>query len=219
MAEDEERRLVAPLDVVEDDDQPVLCRGATHGLGHIVEDAEPVLRRLDVTAEHGVRLDSQRAEHLPPRPERRRTFGLTTPSPCDRGTARESDACELLGEPGLADTRLADTQNEATSPVAGGVEPLPQPLELAPSSDDAVTQNVHRILRRRTHATKHVPSLHILKAKGWSRLRPIERRPRWLPLRPSLQPCPRPSRKAHFVVVTVTSIPYATSSRASSRGS
>jgi hypothetical protein len=118
---------------------------------------------------------------------------------------------------GLADTRLADTQNEATSPMARGVEPLPQPLELAPSSDDAVAENVHRILRRRTHATKHVPSHRILKAT--ERRRPIEGSPE-VPFRgPSPQPCPCPTRKAHFVVVTVASIPYEASSRASSSGS
>jgi hypothetical protein len=49
----------------------------------------------------------------------------------------EGDPGELLGEPGLADAGLADAENEATRSMAGVVEPRPQPLELAPSSDDA----------------------------------------------------------------------------------
>jgi hypothetical protein len=107
MTEDEERRLVAPVDIVEDDDQPALRGGALQRLGHIIEDAEPVLRRLDVTTEHAVWLDSQRAQHLPPRPERRRTLSFPASSPRDRGTAGEGDPSELLGESGLADAGLA----------------------------------------------------------------------------------------------------------------
>lgn len=43
VAEDEQRRLVGPVDVVEDDDQPAPARRGADGLGHVVEDAEPVL--------------------------------------------------------------------------------------------------------------------------------------------------------------------------------
>ena len=55
VAQDKQRRLVAPVDVVEDDDQATLTVDATHRLGHAVEDPKPVLRRLDITSEHGCR--------------------------------------------------------------------------------------------------------------------------------------------------------------------
>ena len=66
---------------------------------HLAEDPQPVLGRLDATSQHGVGLDSERSEHLAPRPERWRTLGFDTASPRDRCAGGEDDPGELLGEP------------------------------------------------------------------------------------------------------------------------
>ncbi len=45
VAQDQQRRLVGPVDVVEDDEQAVCRLGrAPQGLGHVVEQPEPILR-------------------------------------------------------------------------------------------------------------------------------------------------------------------------------
>jgi hypothetical protein len=50
VAQDQERRLVAPVDVVEDDDQAALVGDTAYRLGHLVEDPEPIHWRLDITS-------------------------------------------------------------------------------------------------------------------------------------------------------------------------
>jgi hypothetical protein len=157
MAKSEERRFVGPMDVVEDHDQAALVGRAPHRLGHVVQDPESVLGRLDVTCEHRVGVDAERAEHLAPRPERRRTLALETAPPRHGDALGEREPGELLGEPGLADAGLADAQDQATGAIAGagGVDPRTQRVELAPPPDHPVTHDVHRAPNRRGHTTKH----------------------------------------------------------------
>jgi hypothetical protein len=158
MAKDEERRLVGPVDVVEDHDQAALVGRAPHRLGHVVQDPEPVLGRLDVTREHRGGVDAERAEHLAPRPERRRTLALEAAAPRHGDALGEREPGELLGEPGLADTGLANAQDQPTGAIAGRADPRTQRVELAPPSDHPVTHDMHRAPNRRGHTTKHRPS-------------------------------------------------------------
>ena len=138
VAEHEERRLVGPMDVVEDHDQSGPLGRAAHRCGHVLEHAEPVLRRLHVAGQDGAGVESEGPEHLPPRPERRRPLRLHAASPHHRRPAGQGDPGQLLGQPGLADARLAGAEDEPTDPLAGGIEPGPQRVELTTPSDDAV---------------------------------------------------------------------------------
>src|SRR5947209_14755820 len=111
------------MDVVKDDDEAATGHGSEHCLTHIVKDSEPVLRGLDFRREDAVGIDTKRAEHLAPGPERGRTLALSAASPGDSGAAGEGHAGELSSEPGLADAGLASAENEATGSASGGVEP------------------------------------------------------------------------------------------------
>lgn len=141
------------MDVVQDDHQAALVGRTAQRLGHVVEDPEPVLGRLDVASEDSVGVHFERSEHLTPRPERRRTLGLDTAPPPDGGAAGEGNPSHLQGQSGLADTRFPGAQDEPTSAAAGALEPPLQRVELAPSPDDAVAHDLDRISRRRVHAT------------------------------------------------------------------
>src|SRR5437764_12896575 len=101
------------MDVVKDDDEAATGHGSEHCLTHIVKNSEPDLRGLN----------SQRAEHLAPGPERGHTLALSAASPGDSGAAGEGHAGELSREPGLADAGLATAENEPTGSAPGGVDP------------------------------------------------------------------------------------------------
>jgi hypothetical protein len=111
---------------IKDDDEAATVHDSEHCLTHIVEDSEPILRGLDFRRQDAIGIDSKRAEHLAPWPERRRTLTLSTTSPGDSGAAGEGHARELSSEPGLTDARLASAENEPTGSASGGVEPGPQ---------------------------------------------------------------------------------------------
>src|SRR6266536_868948 len=134
-------------------DETFLPQGLGGLLGDVINDAQ-----------HGVGVYPERAEYLPPRPERRRTLDLDAATPRRGGVPGQGNPGKLLGEPGLVDTRLADAQDEPACTVAGGVEPHPQRVELSPPSDDAVASDMHRAPRRPTHATKHLPLARIPEA-------------------------------------------------------
>ena len=138
VAQHEKRRLVGPVDVVENDNEAAPVGGGANCLGHLIDDPEAIFGRLGGTGEHRVGLDPERTQHLAPWPERRRALGLDATSPSNRGSAGESDTGEFLGESGLADSRLADAQDEPAAPLPGGVEPHPQGVELTAPADDRI---------------------------------------------------------------------------------
>ncbi len=144
MAQDEQRWFVTPVDVVEDDDRAARAGDATHRLGQVLEDPEPVRRRLDVTGQHGFGIDSQRTQHLAPGPVRRRTLAFHEATPADGGAAGEGEPGQLLGQSGLADTRFADAENEAAGAVECAAEPRPKRVEFAPPTDDGLVRAEHR---------------------------------------------------------------------------
>ncbi|HEX2041732.1 MAG TPA: hypothetical protein VHF24_03770 [Acidimicrobiales bacterium] len=142
VAQDEERRLVGPVHVVENHDQTAPgAGGSVHRVGHLLDDAEPVLGRLDGAPEREVGVGPERAEHLAPRPERRCPLGLDRPSPRHRDAGGEGHPRELLGEPRLADPGLAGAEDEAPPPVTGGGQPGPKGVELPPPPNDAVRRH------------------------------------------------------------------------------
>ena len=50
----------------------------------------------------------------------------------------QGDARQLLGQPGLADPRLTDAEDEAPGAGASGIEPGPEGVELAAAAEDAL---------------------------------------------------------------------------------
>src|SRR6266536_2397902 len=91
-------------------DETFLPQGLGGLLGDVINDAQ-----------HGVGVYPERAEYLPPRPERRRTLDLDAATPRRGGVPGQGNPGKLLGEPGLVDTRLADAQDEpaCTGPRVG----------------------------------------------------------------------------------------------------
>ena len=68
-------------------------------------------------------VDPERAQDLAPRPVRRGPLGLDATAPRHSGAGGERRSRELLGQPGLADPRLAGAQDQPSGPGAGRVEP------------------------------------------------------------------------------------------------
>lgn len=109
VAQYEKGRLVCPVDVVKDDDQPTFAGCTTQCLADLIEQLEPI---LGSSGEHSVGIQRQRAEYLSPGPVRRRSLGLGAPPPGDGRSARQRNPRNLLRQPGLTDPRLPDTQHE-----------------------------------------------------------------------------------------------------------
>jgi hypothetical protein len=150
--QEEQRALVGPLGVVEDDDDRP--RERTQQPGHGVEQPEPLLARVPERRRHGrggeqlgrqpgeVRDDPELGGHgvhgcgaaeppqdLAPRPVRRRSGVLRPGAPRHRRAVRA--AHELFGQPGLADPGLAAAQHQPRAACAGVGERGRQYGELA----------------------------------------------------------------------------------------
>jgi hypothetical protein len=147
VAQHEQRRLVGPVDVVEDDQQGLRTGGLDDRARDSVDDPEPVLRRCGVGRRNlgGV----QCTEHLAPRPERRRTLGVDA-APPGGGRLRRA-AGDLLCQAGLADARFPDDEHEPSVTRDRGLEPR---LQLGQLQFPAEQRRADRLLARR-HAGQH----------------------------------------------------------------
>jgi hypothetical protein len=131
MMKQQQRGLIGPVGIVEDDQQGRLLAHLAEQPRHGVELTKPVLRRATAgrwwlgrdhvggnTGQLGVEAmlageslqvnaARERPQHLAPRPERRRAggFGGRPPNPEDTAPLRHPN--QLLGQPGLADPGLA----------------------------------------------------------------------------------------------------------------
>ena len=141
--EDVQGGLVAAVDVVDDDHEPVgLPRRAQVG-DDVLDDPEAVLGRRRVSRQHlDVRTDA--AQHLAPRPERGRPRRLRAARPGHGRAAREGPTRELLGQPGLADPRLPRAEDETPRAGARRVEPALQELQLAGPTHQRTARGAHR---------------------------------------------------------------------------
>ena len=146
----QQRRLVAPVDVVEHDQQRPGRGPGQDRPGDGVDGREAVLRRLDVGGRDvtGVQLP----QHLPPRPERRDPVGVDAVSP--RHVAVGEVSGQLLGQPGLADTRFPADEHEPPAGRHRVVEPAAQRVELLVPADQRRATGVGP----RRHADQHAAS-------------------------------------------------------------
>ncbi|HEX4530663.1 MAG TPA: hypothetical protein VIA11_14770 [Acidimicrobiia bacterium] len=80
-------------------------------------------------------------EHLEPRPKRRRPLALPTTCPRNRETFGTGEAGCLLGEPRLADARLARYQNDPARPTRCIAARLIEHQQLAEATDERVVLN------------------------------------------------------------------------------
>ena len=162
-AEQEERGLVGPVEVVEHDHQWAVACGGEQQAGHGVEEAEAGLlavgtrRRLDVellgdlgdqlgdlgrpAAElprqcDGVRVPGVGADRLHPRPVGRCALVLAAAAPVNPGAAHAGVGSQFLRRARLADPRLAHQQLQRPAAGEGAVDGLAQALELALATDE-----------------------------------------------------------------------------------
>lgn len=147
MPQYQQRSLVSPVHVVEHHDQAVVPGHFLHDLDYVLEQPEAILGPL--AREGPVRVDPQGPKDLPPRPVRRGAFRLDTPSPRDSRPCRQGDPGELLGQPGLPDSRLAAAEDQPSGAVARGIQPAAQQLQLAFPPDDPFDPDPCK----RTHAS------------------------------------------------------------------
>ena len=176
-AQQQQRRLVGPVQIVEHDDQRAGARGAAEELGDGVEDPEARLlgihrRELADVAEAladlghdprhvrgaGAELPAQPdrigladvlADRLRPWPVRRGAVALVAATPEHARSAHPGVGRELLGGPGLADPGIAGQHQH---PALAGERVLEQrahllELSLAPD-EDAAGESLERVLVR-----------------------------------------------------------------------
>ena len=130
----------------------------TGGRREIVEDLAQLRQQLGEVGGARAQLPAQRggigradvrAQRLHPRPVRGRAAGLPAAADEDQRAARAGTRGELLGEPALADPRLADEQEQPPVAGLGVVEAGGQLRELAVAPDEGAGDDLRRRLRER----------------------------------------------------------------------
>jgi len=172
----EERGCVCGVEIVEEEDQWAIRRGRAEQLRGGVEESEPRALGLEwgrlgkvrqELAELGqdlrdlhrprsepgpqrlrIGVAHEPTERLHPRPVGRRSARLPAASDESPGPARLPTAEHLLGQPALADPRLAPEQEEPASPCDRIVQALQERPELLFATDEAA-RTVRALHRRR----------------------------------------------------------------------
>ena len=167
MVEQQQRGLVGPVRVVEDDQQRLLQADLAEQPGHGVELAKPILGRAaagrwwlgrdhvggdagqlaaeTMLAGEALQVDaaSQRPQDLAPRPERRRAGRLGGRHPRTEHTAPLRHTEQLLGEPGLADPGLALAHDDPRETVERGGEAVGEHRHLRLSTNELRPHRLH----------------------------------------------------------------------------
>jgi hypothetical protein len=148
--EQEQRRMVGAVQVVEDQHQRLPVGALGEQREHAVEEPEAVgrLGRLRAALEQRPEVSEQAPasgadealEHLRPGPERRRTLGLPTPPPDHPAAVPTGPEVGLLGQAGLADPGFAREEDQAAPATHGLRDAAVQDRQLRRTSDeDAAT--------------------------------------------------------------------------------
>ena len=190
--EQQERRAVGGVHVLERDQQPLRPRGRLQQRGHGVEHAQPLLlarvdprprggrlgrapvaRQPAQVVEHGDRQPAGRRDERPqrraPRPERARI--LAGPPAHDGGAARPRLRHELVDQAGLPDPRLPRDGRELQALGARGVERGGERRELRLAADERVAVVGHDRPRQAGRAAEPVERVAHLRGVGGTRLR------------------------------------------------
>ena len=123
--EQPDRGDVDLMDVVEHDQQAVVCGSRGERVGDLEEACEPLDLRLGVRPGVEDVITTEPRQHLAPRPERRRPFLLGAPAPHDFDTGGCGDRAQLVGETRLADAWFAAEQDDRAASRQRFVEPRP----------------------------------------------------------------------------------------------
>jgi hypothetical protein len=172
VVEQQQRGLVGPVGIVEDDQQGRLQAHLAEQPRHGVELTESILRRVTagqrwrsrdhvggdagqlgaevVFAGEALQVDaaSEPPQHLAPRPERRRPGRLGGRPPRPQHTAPLRHPEQLLGQPGLANPGLALTHDDPGETVDGGGEAVGEHRHLRLSTNELRPHRLHLWLRR-----------------------------------------------------------------------
>ncbi len=138
VAQDEQRGVVRPLGVVNNQDGTTLARRPGQGLSQLIEQLESLPRSTHVGTGERLALESERTENLPPGPERRCTGTLRTAPPGHLEAGGKGNPGELLRQAGFPDAWLAGHEDDTTPSLPGIVQKETQRRQLTdPTSQGA----------------------------------------------------------------------------------
>ena len=153
MLQQEQRRRVRPLEVIEQDDQPLRLGGGHKRIRDALEQGEAVFdRRWRIRATRPCRQEAEQLvehrdvaapdsepvvpQHLLPQPERRGALHARCSPPDDRHQARRGEAFELFEKPGLPDASFALEQHHRGRPGERIAEGVDQRRQLIGAADE-----------------------------------------------------------------------------------
>lgn len=146
--EQSDRRQVGPMQVIDHDHDRGDLTHPVHDVGHGLELRKA--RRLGavVTYRSGALerpgIAHQPAQNARPRPERRHTVAMPAGGPSNGHPVGGRLRRDLLGQPGLADARLAREQNSAAAASDGVSEPLTEQRQMAVAPNQRCEDGGHQ---------------------------------------------------------------------------